>query len=82
MIYIKCNKDNVPHNYNFANAYYGFREMGAEIKFYKEIKDIYDIVTKDDIVIDYIDQIQWILDKFGCKYSFPNYPDCLEKIYA
>lgn len=41
MIYIKCNKDNVPHNYNFANAYYGFREMGAEIKFYKEIKDIY-----------------------------------------
>ena len=34
MIYIKCNKDNVPHNYNFANAYYGFREIGAEIKFY------------------------------------------------
>ena len=79
MIYIKCNKDNVPHNYNFANAYYGFREMGAEIKFYKEIKDIYDIVTKDDIVIDYIDQIQWILDKFGCEYSFSNSPECLEK---
>lgn len=79
MVYIKCNKDNVPHNYNFANAYYGFREMGAEIQFYKEIKDIYDVVTEDDIVIDYIDQIQWIFDKFGCDYTFPNYPLCLEK---
>lgn len=79
MIYIKKNKDSVPHNYNFANAYYGFKEMGAEIEFYNRIDEIYDKVTRDDIVIDYIDQIQYILDKFGCNYSFPNYPDCLNK---
>lgn len=79
MIYVKINKDNIPHNYNFANALYGFREMGAEIVSYYEIKDILANLKKEDIVLDYISQVQAVFDKFGRIYDMPNYPDVLKK---
>ena len=40
--------------------------------------EIYDKVTKDDIVIDYIDQCNTIFHKFGVHPSLPDYPDCLQ----
>lgn len=45
---------------------------------YHEISEIYDKVTKDDIVIDYIDQCNTIFHKFGVHPSLPDYPDCLQ----
>lgn len=81
-VYIKTRHDNemnmdIPHNYNFANAMYGFREMGAEIVPYYKIDDIYPRVTKEDIVVDYIDQCETIFAKFGVVPNMPDYPDCL-----
>lgn len=71
-------KMEIPHNHNIAQAMYGFRELGAEIIPYHEISEIYDKVTKDDIVIDYIDQCNTIFHKFGVHPSLPDYPDCLQ----
>lgn len=60
-VYVKIKYDNgmkmeIPHSVNIANAMYGFRELGAEIIPYHTIDEIYDSVTSDDIVLDYIDQ--------------------------
>lgn len=84
-IYMKTKYDSgmkleIPHSYNIANAMYGFREMGAEIVPYHLIDDIYDIVTKEDIVLDYIDQCNAIFAKFGVEPHVPDYPDTLKKI--
>lgn len=82
-VYLKTKYDNgikmeIPHSYNMAIAMYGFLEMGAEIIPYHIIDDIYDDVTREDIVVDYIDQCNTIFNKFDVKPSLPDYPDILE----
>lgn len=83
-VWIKTKYDNgmkieIPHNYNIANAMYGFRELGAEIIPYHTIDEIYQEVTKDDIVVDYIEQCNEIFGKFGISPSIPDYPSSFEK---
>ncbi len=64
----------IPHNWNFANAMYGFKEMGAEIILYHHIGDILDEITKEDIALDYIDQCKTVFYKFGATPKIPDYP--------
>ncbi len=68
----------IPHNPNFAHAMFGFREFGAEIVPYHEIREIYDQVSRDDIVIDYIEQCNTIFQKFGAEPKIPDYPEPLK----
>lgn len=82
-IYVKCKKianteNLIPHNYNFATAMYGFQEMGFEIIPYVDIKDIYYSISAEDIVIDYIDQVEWIMKKFHKAPYLEDYPDILK----
>ncbi len=83
-VWLKTRYDNsmkmeIPHSPNFAQAMYGFREFGAEIVPYHEIKDIYELVERDDIVLDYIDQCSSVFYKFGVEPKIPDYPDQLRK---
>lgn len=83
-VYLKTKYDNemkmeIPHSHNFAVAMYGFREMAAEIIPYHLIDDIYDVVEREDIVLDYIDQCNVIFNKFGVTPHIPDYPDVLKQ---
>ena len=78
-VYVKIRENGEYHSPNFAQAVFGFKELGAEIIKYKKIEEIYDIVEDGDIVIDYIDQTQAIFRKFGIDYSFDNYPEVLSE---
>ena len=69
----------IPHSHNFANAMYGFMELGAKIERYHEIKDIYDGVKREDIVLDYIYQCNTIFNKFGVSPYIPDYPEVLSE---
>lgn len=69
----------IPHSYNMACAMYGFREMGAEIVPYHTIDEIYEWVTRDDIVLDYIDQCNEIFAKFGVVPHVPDYPEEMQQ---
>ena len=53
--------------------------MGAEIVRYQKISDIYESVTKEDIVLDYITQVEMILKKFGVVPACEDYPVELRK---
>ena len=66
------------HSPNISHAVSGFRELGAEIITYNTIDEIYDWVTKDDIVLDYIDQCLTIFDKFGKRPRLEDYPEVLK----
>ena len=82
-VYLKTKFDNemkmeIPHSVNIANAMYGFRELGAEIILYHMIDEIYDKVTREDIVLDYIAQCNSIFAKFGITTRIPDYPDALK----
>lgn len=77
-VYVKVRSNGEYHSYNFSHAVYGFREMGAEIIKYETIDEIYDKVTGEDIVLDYIDQSQTIMAKFGAKPFCEDYPEQLK----
>ena len=69
----------IPHSPNFAQAMYGFKELGAEIKTYHLIDDFYEKVSDEDIVVDYVDQCQEIFKKFGVYPEFQDYPDVMKE---
>lgn len=78
VIYAKVRSNGEYHSANIAHAVMGFREMGAEIVKYKTIDEIYGTVTDEDIVLDYIAQVQTIFHKFGITSSCEDYPDALK----
>ena len=82
-VYAKIRQNGEYHSQNISQAVYGFREMGAEIVRYQKISDIYESVTKEDIVLDYITQVEMILKKFGVVPACEDYPvelkKCLER---
>ncbi len=74
---IRANQDY--HNLNIAHAVAGFKELGAEIVKYERIDNIYELVTKDDIVLDYIEQCLTIFHKFDKTPQLESYPEVLKK---
>lgn len=78
VVYAKIRSNGEYHSPNISHAVSGFRELGAEIVKYEKISDIYDKVTKDDIVLDYIDQCKTIFNKFGVQPNLPDYPDAIK----
>lgn len=77
-VYAKVRSNGEYHSQNIAHAVFGFREMGAEIIKYEKIDEIYDKVEREDIVLDYIDQIQTMFSKFGVQPKCEDYPEELK----
>ena len=81
-VYAKIRQNGEYHSQNISQAVYGFREMGAEIVRYQKISDIYESVTKEDIVLDYITQVEMILKKFGVVPACEDYPVECQKYFT
>lgn len=78
-VWAKVRTNGEYHSQNIAHAVFGFRELGAEIVKYEEVAEIFDWVTRDDIVLDYIDQCNSIFNKFGVTPNVPDYPDVMKE---
>jgi hypothetical protein len=78
VVYAKTRSNGEYHSHNIAHAVFGFKEMGFEIRKYEKIDEIYNLVTDEDLVLDYIDQCLTIFNKFGVKPDLPDYPECLK----
>ena len=81
-IYVRVNFRDEYHNTNMTKAVNGFREMGAYIIKYHDISEIMNKLTKEDIVIDYIHQIQSVFNHFNCNYQLIDYPSCFIPFYG
>lgn len=77
-IYAKVRETGMYHSKNISDAVYGFHEMGFEVIKYQLIGEIYDTVTRDDIVLDYISQVRTIFHKFGVSPNLEDYPEVLK----
>lgn len=69
----------MPYNYNIANAMQGFHEMGFEIITYYSVNEIYDDFEFGDILLDGIDQVNYVLKKFDIETNNIDYPEVLNK---
>lgn len=76
--YIRVNDKGIFATKNFAYAYYGFHEMGTEIEFYRYVNEInnYNI---NDIVVGYVDDVRYILKKYGLDNTEIDYPLEIQK---
>lgn len=64
---------------NVYSAVDGFKLLGVEVVKYTDINDILHMITKDDIVLDGIEQCNQVFNKFGITPELHNYPDCLQE---
>lgn len=73
-VYIRKEKNNEFKNINFFTAYDGFKQLGAEIIFFNDAKDIKDN-NIENIIISGIGDVRYILNKFNISYPTLEYPD-------
>ncbi len=72
-VFVQCGITGLPFNETVFNAYDGFREMGAEIVFYRHFNEIVDI-TRDDILVGGLGPSKLVLQKLNCNYPELDYP--------
>lgn len=83
--YIKVKKDYnsglaVGHSQNMQKAISGFNELACEVVPYFSLDDVYNQITKEDIVVDYIQQCENVFAKFNVlNPHVGDYPECLRK---
>lgn len=71
----------MPYSKNIGLAIDGFHEMGFEVVYYKtgELSRVKEVFTKEDILLDGIDQVNFVLEKFGKSLPEIDYPEPLKK---
>ncbi|MDY4588694.1 MAG: ATP-grasp domain-containing protein [Oscillospiraceae bacterium] len=72
--FIQSDKHGIPCNYNFMNAYQGFREMGFETVMFNQRCDLNESKL-EDVVVGYVDTVRYALDRFGITAPEMDYPD-------
>lgn len=77
-VYIQSDKNQIPHNYNFMNAYQGFREMGFEIVRFCDKEKLYES-DREDVVVGYVGTVRERLYDFGIVTPEIDYPEELQK---
>ena len=55
--YIQSYQNGVPHNYNFMNAWQGFKEMGFEIIPFSDAKTL-KTSEGNDIIVGYVNTVR------------------------
>ena len=75
------NDELVPANINISNAFYGFNQLGIETILYENMEEIYNWVTKEDIVVSFIDEVLTVLGKFGVIPDVIDYPREFKDFY-
>lgn len=76
-VYVQSDKNNIPHNYNFMNAYQGFHEMGFEIVPFHDEKLLKS--NREDIIVGYVGTVRSRLRDFGIIAPEMDYPDELQE---
>ena len=76
-VWIRKLPDEHPSSVNTAIASCGFRRLGAEVTEYQDIKEILSRVSRNDIVIDGVEQLNGYFSSLGIHNNTPDYPDVL-----
>lgn len=77
-VFIQATKEYMPHNYNFHNAYQGFKEMGHEIVFFHTIEELRKSKL-EDVVVGYVGTVRGRLADFGITTPEMDYPPELSR---
>jgi len=77
-VYIRKEKNNEFLHTNFYIAYDGFKQLGMEIEYFSDVRNITNN-SPQDIIVSGIGDVRYILDKLGKKYPTLEYPESISK---
>ena len=77
-VYIQAKDKHLPHNYNFFNAYQGFKEMGFETVMFNNYDEL-SKSNKEDVVVGYVNTVRKRLSDFNITAPEIDYPKELTK---
>jgi len=75
-VYIRKEKDKEFHNVNLYIAYDGFKQLGAEIVYFSNVRDITDNKL-EDVIVSGIGDVRYILNQLGKEYPTLEYPESI-----
>jgi len=79
-VFLHRDTDNEYLSVNFAVAAQGFREMGWELIGYQNIASILPQLSREDVVVDYVDESKQALKYLGIDpLPVPTYPEMLHR---
>lgn len=77
-VYVQSFSNGVPHNYNFMNAWQGFREMGFEVIPFIDYEGLCSS-ERSDIIVGYVNTVRNRLNDLGITAPEMDYPQELNK---
>jgi hypothetical protein len=77
-VYIRKEKNKEFNNTNLYAAYDGFNQLGIEIEYFSNVKDITNN-NPEDIIVSGIGDVRYILDKLSKSYPTLEYPESICK---
>lgn len=77
-VYVHSHENQIPRNYNFMNAYQGFREMGFEVVNFHDSEKLRES-EREDVVVGYVNTVRERLFDFGVTTPEIDYPDELQQ---
>lgn len=73
-VFVQATKENLPHNYNFFQAYQGFKEMGHEVVFFQTDEQLRKS-EREDVIVGYVEAVRSRLRDFGITAPEIDYPE-------
>lgn len=80
-IFVQCDKNGLPLNYDFFNAYAGFKEMGFETVFFYNDEQLKKS-EKNDVIVAFFGPVKSRLRDFGIEVPNIDYPDSINKYFG
>ena len=77
-VYVQCDKNMIPKDYDHFNAYSGFYEMGFETVFFNTYDQLKES-AREDVVIGYIGTVNRRLSDFGVRIENLDNPESIRK---
>lgn len=77
-VYIQCDNSGFPADYDFFNAYSGFKEMGFETVLFTDYNQLR-TSEKCDVVVASVGPVQARLNDFGLSIPDIDYPKSIER---
>ena len=81
-VYIQCQSDGMPMDYDVYNASCGFREMGWELIFFRNYSELAKSHEKQDVIVGGIGMVRRRLNDFGIAIINTDYPECLRNYFG
>ncbi len=80
-VFVQCDNKGIPMDYDFFNAYSGFREMVFETVFFRNKEELSES-RPEDVIVAFMGVVKSRLHDFNIDLPNIDYPESISKYYG